>query len=110
MSVAGASVDPNPTANQVMVGRQAIFDRDLKVMGYELLYRDSQMNAATFSDGDAVTARVMLNTFLEIGLDQMVGPHLAFINLTTRFLCDNLCNDYPSDDTVIRGGLYPGIG
>ena len=102
MSVAGASVDPNPTANQVMVGRQAIFDRDLKVMGYELLYRDSQMNAATFSDGDAVTARVMLNTFLEIGLDQMVGPHLAFINLTTRFLCDDLCNDLPKNRVVLE--------
>jgi EAL and modified HD-GYP domain-containing signal transduction protein len=60
------------------------------------------MNAATFSDGDAVTARVMLNTFLEIGLDQMVGPHLAFINLTTRFLCDNLCMDLPKNRVVLE--------
>lgn len=102
MSVADATADPNQLTNQVMVGRQAIFDRDLQVIGYELLYRDSQMNAATFSDGDAVTARVMLNTFLEIGLDQMVGPYLAFINLTTKFLCENLCEDLPKDRVVLE--------
>ena len=54
MSGASASTEQSQVSNQVMVGRQAIFDRDLQVMGYELLYRDSQMNAATFSDGDAV--------------------------------------------------------
>ncbi len=102
MSVANASVEPSQIANQVMVGRQAIFDRALQVIGYELLYRDSQMNAATFSDGDAVTARVMLNTFLEIGLEQIVGPHLAFINLTTKFLRDNLLNDLPKNRVVLE--------
>lgn len=102
MSVADATADSNQVTNQVMVGRQAIFDSNLQVIGYELLYRDSQMNAASFSDGDAVTARVMLNTFLEIGLDQMVGPHLAFINLTTKFLCDNLCDDFPKDRVVLE--------
>ena len=102
MSGASSTADSTQVTNQVMVGRQAIFDRDLQVIGYELLYRDSQMNAATFSDGDAVTARVMLNTFLEIGLEQMVGSHLAFINLTTRFLRDNLCNDLPKDRVVLE--------
>ena len=102
MSVADATADLNQMANQVMVGRQAIFDSNLQVIGYELLYRDSQMNAASFSDGDAVTARVMLNTFLEIGFDQMVGPHLAFINLTSKFLRDNLCDDFPKDRVVLE--------
>ena len=102
MSVADATAESSQTANQVMVGRQPIFDQNLQVIGYELLYRDSHMNAATFSDGDAVTARVMLNTFLEIGLEQMVGSHLAFINLTTRFLRDNLCDDLPKDRVVLE--------
>ncbi len=87
---------------QVLIGRQAIFDAQLQVMGYELLYRSSQMNAATFSDGDAVTARVMLNAILEIGLDQLVGSQLAFINLTTRFLRDQLCEDLPKDRVVLE--------
>lgn len=102
MSGTTAPVEQCPASNQVMVGRQPIFDRDLQVMGYELLYRDSQMNAATFSDGDAVTAKVMLNTFLEIGLEQIVGSHLAFINLTTKFLCENLCDDFPKDRVVLE--------
>ncbi len=87
---------------QVLIGRQAIFDAQLQIIGYELLYRSSQMNAAIFSDGDAVTARVMLNAFLEIGLDQLVGSHLAFINLTARFLRDQLCEDLPKDRVVLE--------
>lgn len=92
-----------PTADsKVLIGRQPIFDAQLQVMGYELLYRSSQMNAATFSDGDAVTARVMLNAFLEIGLDQLVGSHPAFINLTATFLRDQLCEDLPKDRVVLE--------
>ena len=87
---------------QVLIGRQAIFDAQLKVMGYELLYRSNQMNSAIFSDGDVVTARVMLNAFLEIGLEQLVGSQLAFVNLTTKFLRDQLCEDLPKDRVVLE--------
>ena len=87
---------------QILIGRQPIFDAQLQVIGYELLYRSSRMNAATFSDGDAVTARVMLNAFLEIGLDELVGSHRAFINLTTKFLRDQLCEDLPKDRVVLE--------
>ena len=38
------------------VGRQAIFSKDLKVVGYELLYRDSLENRANFTNGDEATA------------------------------------------------------
>ena len=65
------------TAN-VMVGRQPIFDRDLNVVGYELLYRGSATdNRAEFNDPDLASIQVMLNSFLEIGLDQVVGDYPA---------------------------------
>ena len=42
-----------PNINQsVLVGRQAIFDRQQGVFGYELLYRDGQANSAQVIDGD----------------------------------------------------------
>lgn len=97
-----ASIEAPVGNTQFLIGRQAIFDAQLQVMGYELLYRSSQMNAATFSDGDAVTAQVMINAFLEIGLDKLVGPHLAFINLTSRFLRDHLCEEFPKDRVVLE--------
>ncbi len=75
----------------LFVGRQPIFNRKMEVIGYELLYRDSDSNAANFSDGDHATSSVIINTFVEIGLDRLVGSKgLAFINLTRSYFTGEL--------------------
>ena len=56
------------SSQTVVVGRQAIFDSQMNVFAYELLYRDSHRNCANFLDGDEATAKVMVNTFLELAL------------------------------------------
>lgn len=82
---ATASTPPVPT-RQIFIGRQPIFDRDLQVYGYELLFRDSQVNAAEIVDGDQATAQTLVNGIMEFGLEQLVGEKLAFVNLTRNFL------------------------
>ncbi|PIQ27770.1 hypothetical protein COW36_07620 [bacterium (Candidatus Blackallbacteria) CG17_big_fil_post_rev_8_21_14_2_50_48_46] len=72
--------------SEVYVGRQPIFDRNLDVFGYELLYRSADLEQALFMDGNHATSVVISNTFLEIGLERLVGDKLAFINLTRPFL------------------------
>jgi EAL and modified HD-GYP domain-containing signal transduction protein len=67
-----------------LVGRQAIFDRQMEVFAYELLYRDGTGNSANIIDGDEATARVMVNTILELGIDQIAGNAQAFLNLTAN--------------------------
>ncbi len=64
------------------LGRQPIFDQELGVMGYELLYRSNDSAGANFLDGDQATSQVILNSVVEIGLQRLVGKHHAFINLT----------------------------
>lgn len=65
------------------IARQPIFDQDLKVVAYELLFRTDQFtNEAQVIDGDTATADVLLNSITEIGMDNLVGEHLAFVNLT----------------------------
>ena len=86
----------------VMVGRQAIFGSRMELFAYELLYRNSLENEASFVNGNAVTARVLLNTFLEIGLDQVVGSHSAFLNVTRQFILDHYCHELPKDRVVIE--------
>ena len=68
------------------IGRQPILDNHLKLHGYELLFRNTEQNSAKFKDGDAATANVMLNAFTEIGLENIVGDKLAYINMTRQFL------------------------
>jgi len=72
--------------SQYFVARQPIFDRDLHVRAYELLFRSSSRNAAP-RDLDAVAATAeVLSTAEDAGLDTLVGPHDAFVNISDRFL------------------------
>lgn len=71
---------------EIFVGRQPIYNRKLEVIGYELLYRSSLHNQAQFLDGDQATGEVILNAFLELGLENISGRYPAFINLSRSFL------------------------
>lgn len=89
-------------SNVAFVGRQPIYGRSIDVFAYELLFRNNEINRASFTDGDAATAQVMLNTFVEIGLDHIVDHHLAFINLTRDFVLGNYCVALPKDRVVLE--------
>ncbi|MHA7881283.1 MAG: EAL and HDOD domain-containing protein [Saccharospirillum sp.] len=68
------------------IARQPIYDRKLKVVGYELLYRDSDTDRAVFSDADLASSQAILNSFLHIGIDNLTGSALVFINLPEHFI------------------------
>ncbi len=70
----------------VLVGRQPIFDVKLAIFAYELLYRDGAANCAHVVDGEEATARVMVNTFLELGIEKIAGLANVFINVTEDFI------------------------
>jgi EAL and modified HD-GYP domain-containing signal transduction protein len=72
----------------IYVGRQPIYNKSLGVFGYELLFRAGHNNAAVMDDitADGATSTTIINSFLEIGLEKLVGNRFAFINLTEGFL------------------------
>lgn len=72
----------------VYVGRQPVYDRELMVAGYELLFRDCNTDKAHIVDGDLATSQVIINTFMEIGIERLVGNGMAFINLTRGFILE----------------------
>ena len=81
-----APTEPSTSTANAFVARQAIFDRELSVVGYELLFRQAAGHTtAQFTDRDQASTRVILDTFLDIGLDQIVGNVPAFLNLTRSF-------------------------
>ncbi|MEJ7602239.1 MAG: HDOD domain-containing protein [Kofleriaceae bacterium] len=84
------------------VGRQAIFDRTGTTVGYELLYRDSMENRATFSDVNAASATTLVNAVLEIGLDHIAGALPVWVNLPAAFLLGELAILTPPERTVIE--------
>jgi len=88
--------------SDIYIGRQPIYDRKLDVYAYELLFRAASDNSANFIDGDKATSDVIVNTFLEIGLDNIVGNRLAFINLTRAFFVGEHTISLPRDRVVLE--------
>lgn len=75
--------------SEVFVGRQPIYDRELGVYGYELLFRSGEANNADdVTSADGATSQTIVNTFIEIGLEKIVGRRYAFINLTESFFLE----------------------
>ena len=75
---------------EIFVGRQPIYNRNLGIYAYELLFRaDGTRNSVEYPfEEDKATSKVIINAFLEIGLDRLVGNGHACINLTERFILD----------------------
>ena len=84
------------------VARQPICDREEKVFGYELLFRDGLEN--TFcSDGDQDEAsRATLDRSLLMGLDVLCDGRRAFVNCTRDTLIKGLVTLLPSTLTVVE--------
>ena len=90
------------SVTEAYVSRQPIYRSKMDVYGYELLFRDSgSTDEAAIVDGDRATAQVILN-FIEIGLEQIVGRDLAFINLTRNFILEGHCASLPKDRVVLE--------
>ncbi|RFU66418.1 HDOD domain-containing protein [Peribacillus saganii] len=71
---------------EVFVARQPIFNRREEVHAYELLYRSSIVNAYNSVNHDHATAEVIVNSFLNIGIDQLSNGKPCFINFTEKLL------------------------
>jgi EAL and modified HD-GYP domain-containing signal transduction protein len=80
---------------EVFVARQPIFNRRLEVAGYELLFRGGAVSEALVASSEGATATVVLNSFTEIGLERIVGPHTAWVNVSREFVLSGLARTVP---------------
>jgi c-di-GMP-related signal transduction protein len=74
----------------VHVGRQAIYDRDGDVVAYELLFRDKAEAIDATHRSSYATSQVIVATFTDFGIEELVGDHVCFVNVTREFLVGEL--------------------
>lgn len=86
----------------IFIARQPIYDRDIKLIGYELLYRNGDTDIADFDDGHLASSQVILNGFLNIGFDGLVGSSFAFINITKEFILDESLTPMFETQTILE--------
>ena len=84
------------------VARQPIFDREEKVFGYELLFRDDLENTFHGSGTADEAARSTLDSSLLVGLDVLCDGRRAFLNCTRDTLISGLISLLPSHSTVVE--------
>jgi EAL and modified HD-GYP domain-containing signal transduction protein len=82
------------------VARQPIVDREEKVFGYELLFRDGLENA--FHGDTDEASRATLDRSLLMGLDVLCDGRRAFVNCTRDTLIKGLVTLLPSTTTVVE--------
>ncbi|HCX65250.1 MAG TPA: hypothetical protein DHN33_08585 [Eubacteriaceae bacterium] len=77
---------------EVYIARQPIFDRRHKVVAYELLYReDPQSNFHNdLMDDHVATSRVLINSFLNLGLENITEGKKAFVNFGEKTLTEDI--------------------
>jgi EAL and modified HD-GYP domain-containing signal transduction protein len=69
------------------IGRQPIFDSDINLCAYALLFRrNATDNEAQFTNSDQASAQLILNALGEIGLKNLAGDHKVFINFSDTLL------------------------
>ncbi|MAR92254.1 MAG: HDOD domain-containing protein [Pseudomonadota bacterium] len=71
--------------SNILLARQPIYDRQLNLVAYELLFRPPHPSDWVW-DGDVATSQLVINAFAEIGIDQVCDGKTAFINFTHKWV------------------------
>jgi len=100
-------------STNILLARQPIYDRDLNLHAYELLFRPPHPSDWIW-DGDIATSQLVINAFTEIGIDKVCDNKTAFINFTRKWLISpppfdaqhvtvEILEDVEPDEEVIAG-------
>ena len=87
----------------IFVARQPIFTKNEHIFAYELLYRNGEEDSFPVLDGDRATLDVLTNSFLTIGINELAGEKLCFINFTENLLNKEVVSKFPAESNCYRG-------
>ncbi len=73
-------------SSNILLARQAIYDTQLRVYAYELLFRSQGSDSANVTDGDHATSSVLLNAFTALPVEDILEGKPAFVNFTRNLL------------------------
>jgi len=87
---------------EIYIARQPIFNRNQRVVAYELLYRSGVSNRYNGEDPDKATLQVIQNLFLHLGSQQLTHGAKAFINFTRNLLLNETALHLPPKMVVVE--------
>ncbi|MDX9871244.1 MAG: EAL domain-containing protein, partial [Clostridia bacterium] len=88
---------------EAFLARQPIFAKNMKIFGYELLYRQSGTdNFFCGIDDDQATTELIYNTFLVMGLKDLTDGANAFINFSKELIETDVPFMLPKKNIVVE--------
>ena len=89
-------------ANNFFLARQPILNRSQRLVAYELLFRHAaERNEATITDDAEATATVIAHAS-ELGMGQVVGDQMAFVNVDTVGLMSDFIRFLPNERVILE--------
>jgi EAL and modified HD-GYP domain-containing signal transduction protein len=88
-----------PTAHDVYLARQPIFDAGNRCVAYELLYRASSAGGLSV---DVMCNDTALHAVVSIGLDRLTGGAPAWVNVGREHLVGDLYGVFPPRGVVLE--------
>ncbi|MBJ7309034.1 EAL and HDOD domain-containing protein [Rugamonas sp. CCM 8940] len=89
-------------ANQFFLARQPILNRHQRLVAYELLFRNAaDRNEANITDDAEATATVIAHAS-ELGMEQVVGDQMAFVNVDTVGLMSDFISFLPNNKVILE--------
>ena len=94
----------------VYIGRQAIYNQQFNVAGYELLYRRNNTGGVQLKDmdGDDMTRSVLSDAANVFGISNLTNGLPAFINFTRNLIIEDFAYLFNPRDIVVEvpGDIY----
>ncbi len=87
--------------DRIFVARQPIFTAEMRIWGYELLFRHGETQSAVFTDGDQATTQVIADGYA-LGIRGVSGSAKALINFPRNVLIGPAPYVLPSERCVVE--------
>ena len=87
--------------DEFFLARQPILGRDQHLVAFELLFRTAGSTEANVTDDAAATAAVISHAS-QLGMDHVVGPQLAFVNVNAVALMSDYVRLLPADKVILE--------
>lgn len=87
---------------EVYLGRLPILDSKQNLVAYELLFRSDQHNTVAVTDNSAASANVIIDTYGQIGIENVIGKRRGFIKVDTELLMHDAICMLPKKHVVLE--------
>lgn len=94
-------LEPPQFYDRIFVARQPIFTAEMRIWGYELLFRHGETQSAVFTDGDQATTQVIADGFA-LGTRGMDGKARVLINFPRNILLGPAPYVLPAERCVVE--------